>query len=229
MDNILCMQRNDRYGLTIPECKVLVLRRDPCSRLGLCSILSEQKNLTVKDQTDLNNAVTAFGDFNPDVIIVDYQSFVHSNFKLHEHIQSYFSNAKLLISCKEISRDIVLRVYAASAGLYYDDGDINKMLLAIVSTYSGSVYVDPISTAFLSGNLLFPRETYAWNDLLPCELTAIKELILGKEYLEIGQLMNVSRATVGNYIGSAVKKFGLKNRTQLIVAAIHSGLLNEPA
>lgn len=221
----ISMVTQNHNELIIPRCNLLILRYDTCSRLGLVQILSKQNNLTIKHNSDLNSAVTELVDFLPDVVIVGYQLLLQSKFRLLSFVQNYYPNSKLLVTSKKVDSDITIKVVSSNSGLYFDDGDIGKLLLAITSTYLGSLFVDPLCVPFLAKSLLLPRDFYCWASLSDREIIAVEQLVTGKEYTEIGRDMKVSPPTVGNYIGQAIKKLGLLNRNQLIAAAVNSGFL----
>lgn len=213
--------------LKLPSAKVLIIKQDAFQRVGLCQILAEQESLTISDCPDAFKGLRLAKQDQPDVIILDLDILVASDFKLHEQLKAQSVNSKLIISSNKINRENILKVYSIAASYYYENGDISKLLLAITNTFEGSIYVDPETSHLLSNNLLLSHDSLNFNSLAPKELTALRELITGKDYEEIAASMAVSPHTVRNYIGKIVKKLGLKNRTQAVVAGVRGGLLAE--
>ncbi len=211
----------------LPLATVLIIKRDPFQRLGLGKILAEQKSLSIHDCADSFKGLRLAQRYQPDVIILDLEILVASSFKLYEQLKVQSTKSKLIVCGKQIDRETILKVYSIAAGYYYEDGDLSKLLLAIANTFEGSIYVDPKTSHLLSNNLLLPVDSLGLDSLAPKELVALKHLITGKDYQEIGQTMCISSHTVRNYICGIVKKLGLKNRTQAIVAAVRGGLLAE--
>lgn len=219
--------QNTNCSFNLPKATVLLIKRDPFQRLGLCKILSQQNSLTIHDCADSFTGLRLAQRYQPDVIILDLEFLVASDFELNEQLKEQSSQSKLIVCGQQIERETVLKVYSISAGYYLEDGDISKLLLAIANTYEGSIYIHPKTSHLLSSNLLLPVSSSGLDSLAPKELDALKHLIAGKDYQEIGQSMCISSHTVRNYISGIVKKLGLKNRTQAVVVAVCSGLLAE--
>lgn len=211
----------------LPSATVLLIKGDPFQRLGLCKILAKQKSLTIHDCADSFKGLRMAQRHQPNVIILDLDILVSSNFQLYEQLKEQSPESKLIVCGQQVERETVLKVYSISAGYYLEDGDISKLLLAIATTYEGSIYIHPKTSYLLSSNLLLPVSSSGLDSLAPKELDALKHLITGKDYQEIGQSMCISSHTVRNYISGIVKKLGLKNRTQAVVVAVCGGLLAE--
>ena len=75
---------------------------------------------------------------------------------LYEQFLEQSPKAKLIVCGQKIDRETILKVYSISASYYFEDGDIFKLLLAIASTFEGSIYVHPLTSHLLSNNLLMP-------------------------------------------------------------------------
>lgn len=211
----------------LPKATVLLIKKDPFQRLGLNTILSQQEPLTIHDCADSFKGLRLAQRYQPDVILLDLEILVSSKFKLYEELKEQSPESKVIVCGAQIEREIILKVYSISAGYYFEDGDISKLLLAIANTYEGSIYIHPLTSHLLSNNLLMPTSSLGFDSLAPKELSALKHLITGKDYEEIGESMSISSYTVRNYISTVVKKLGFKNRTQVIVAAVCGGLLAE--
>ena len=226
------MNQNQSEGLIncefkLPQATILLIKRDPFQRLGLCKILARHKSLTIYDCADSFKGLRLARLYQPDLIILDLELLVSSNFQLNEELKEQSSKSKLIVCGQQIERETILKVYSIAAGYYFEDGDIAKLLLAIANTFEGSIYVHPKTSHLLSNNLLMPVSSLGLDSLAPKELAALKHLITGKDYREIGQTMCISSHTVRNYICGIVKKLGLKNRTQAVVVAVCGGLLAE--
>lgn len=69
-----------------------------------------------------------------------------------------------------------------------------------------------------------PRQT-----LSPRQLECIELIAQGKTDWEIGQILNLSKETVGEYIQAARRRYDLRTRTQLALRVIRDGHLNYDA
>ena len=217
----------DNYEFKLPQATVLIIKRDPFQRLGLCKILAKQESLNIHDSADSFKGLRLAQRYQPDVILLDLEILVASNFKLYEELKEQSPESKVIVCGSQIERESIIKVYSITAGYYLEDGDISKLLLAIANSFEGSIYIHPKTSHLLSNNLLMPTSSLGFDSLSPKELLALKHLITGKDYEEIGESMGISSHTVRNYVSTVVKKLGFKNRTQAIVAAVRGGLLTE--
>ena len=187
--NQIEVNQSTNCSFNLPKATVLLIKRDPFQRLGLCKILSQQNSLTIHDCADSFTGLRLAQRYQPDVIILDLEFLVGSNFELDEQLKEQSFQSKLIVCGQQIERETVLKVYSISAGYYLEDGDISKLLLAIANTYEGSIYIHPKTSHLLSSNLLLPVSSSGLDLLAPKELDALKHLITGKDYQEIGQSM----------------------------------------
>ncbi len=215
------------YAFKLPSATVLLIKRDPFQRFGLSKILDKQESLTIHDCADSYKGLRLARQYKPDVIILDLEMLVSSDFKLHKELIEQSPKSKLIISANRIDRETTLKVYSIPASYYYEDGDMPRLLLAIATAFEGSIYVHPSTSNLLSNNLLMPISSSGLDSLAPQELAALKHLTTGKSYQEIAQSMCISTHTARNYICEIIKKLGLKNRTQAIVVAVCSGFCGE--
>jgi DNA-binding NarL/FixJ family response regulator len=64
--------------------------------------------------------------------------------------------------------------------------------------------------------------------LTPREREVLEHAALGMSNRQIGDMLNIAEQTVKNHLSSAMKKLSLHDRTQAVVLALGSGLINLP-
>ncbi|MEO0927019.1 MAG: response regulator [Cyanobacteria bacterium J06643_13] len=116
--NYIQTNQNTNCSFNLPKATVLLIKRDPFQRLGLCKILSQQNYLTIYDCADSFTGLRLAQRYQPDVIILDLEFLVSSNFELNEQLKEQSSQSKLIVCGQQIERETVLKVYSISAGYY---------------------------------------------------------------------------------------------------------------
>lgn len=216
------------YDLKLPEATILLVKQDPLRRHGLSKILSEQDSLEVVNCGNFCEGIQLAKQYRSDIILLDWQFLSDRRPQLLTNLKEQSPESKVIICGTQLERESILKIYSLRlAGYYYDDGDINQLLLAIATAAIGGLYVHPRIKHLLTDNLLLPISQLGLDRLAPQEVVTLKHLVTGKDYQEIGELMFVSSHTVRNYVYQITKKLGLKNRVQAAVAAVRGGLLQE--
>lgn len=70
------------------------------------------------------------------------------------------------------------------------------------------------------------RPVYEPVSLSPRQIDCIALVAQGKSDWEIGQILNLSRDTVHEYVEAARRRYGVRRRTQLVLRAVRDGHLN---
>ncbi len=70
----------------LPSATVLLIKKDPFQRLGLGKILAKQESLTIYDCADSFKGLRLAQRYQPNIIILDLEILVSSNFKLNEQL-----------------------------------------------------------------------------------------------------------------------------------------------
>src|SRR5699024_10745967 len=78
------------------------------------------------------------------------------------------------------------------------------------------------------GSMQIPVDTKQTTDLQENEWRVIREVGCGKSNKEIAAALCLSEGTVRNYLSSVLSKLDLRDRTQLAIWAVQSGVTTDP-
>jgi DNA-binding NarL/FixJ family response regulator len=124
--------------------------------------------------------------------------------------------------------DLVIRAISAGAvGYVLKQVGNEELLRAIRAAAKGQALLDPSTTAKLLSRVReFDRKSGedAFSDLSDREMDVLVHVARGKTNAEIGQILNLSEKTVGNYIGTIFEKLHLNNRIELAIYAVEHHL-----
>jgi DNA-binding NarL/FixJ family response regulator len=124
------------------------------------------------------------------------------------------------------------------AGFLLKDPDLDKLPVILKDIHFGKYYMNPqVSTRIfhifsgLSNNdrqlNLRPRGAHALlAELSKTELQIMSCIGEGRSNKEIAEYLDLKAGTVRNYISSAMRKTGLRDRTQIAIYALRNGLVN---
>jgi DNA-binding NarL/FixJ family response regulator len=117
---------------------------------------------------------------------------------------------------------VVRAIRAGAVGYVLKQVGNEELLRAIRAAARGEALLDPSTTARL---LTRVREAErkadedAFRELTDREMDVLIHLAKGKTNAEIGNLLNLSEKTVGNYVGNMFNKLHLNNRIELAAFA----------
>ncbi|QBG46846.1 response regulator transcription factor [Verrucomicrobia bacterium S94] len=203
--------------------RILVVDDNALMRLGLTEAIGIEPELEVAGEA--GNSVEALEVFRrekPDVITMDYQMpGGESGIECTKKIRAEDPEAKvILLSVFDSEEDIYLAKQAGVKGyLTKKAGGVRDVIAAIQEVAAGGTYFPPQISAKLDNRLKQP-------DLTRREMEVLKLLADGNSNKEIGDVLNISLATVKLHIANLRDKLGAADRTQAVVFAYKRGILH---
>lgn len=124
-------------------------------------------------------------------------------------------------------------VRSGASGYLLKDRPRSELIKAIKGTMNGESYVDPAVAGKLLTNVaqsIPPRPVTAAPDLSEREVEVLRLLAMGLSNADIAKRLYLSEGTVRNYTSAIFSKLNVSDRTQAVVVALKSGLveLNGP-
>jgi two-component system response regulator DevR len=209
--------------------RLLIVDDHEVVRLGLRTLLSDEPDLEiVAEAGSAEQALVQVANHRPDVVILDIQLPGRSGLEACRDIRKQFPDTQVVILTShggESFAEQALR--AGAAGYVLKQIGNDELVRAIRAVKRGEMALDPRTSARLVARLkdLESRlEANAFRDLSPREQDVLVPLARGRTNAEIGQLLNLSEKTVGNYVGNMLEKMGLKNRIELAAYAFEHHL-----
>ncbi len=209
--------------------RILLVDDHAIVRLGLMTLLNDQPDMEViAEANNTAEAVRAVEKFQPDVVLMDIRLPGEGGIEATRQVTSRFPKSKVVMLTSFADDDLVMRAISAGAVGYVLKQVGNKELLrAIQAAARGDALLDPSTTAKLLSRVReVDRKTEedAFRELSDREMDVLVHVARGKTNAEIGQILNLSEKTVGNYIGNMFEKMHLNNRIELAIYAVEHHL-----
>lgn len=185
---------------------------------------------------DGEEAVSLVKKMNPDVVLLDIRMPKINGIECTKIIKEYNNNIKVLILTTFDDDEYIYDSLRYGADGFLLKGiSRDELINSIITVYNGGSTMDP-QTAKKALNLfrkmtdIFPGPSALENaeedsGLTELELRIIQLIGRGFSNKEIGNACCLSEGTVRNYISNILKKLDLKNRTQIAIFAIRSGIM----
>jgi len=200
----------------------------------IITLLAEQEDFhitnTGKDGYDaLKSAMTQ----RPDIIIMDFSMEDIDSPDLAPIIKRNSPSTALIVLCSHDERDIIAKVFNAgiSGYLLRQDG-FDNLASSIRSVFYGGLYISksvknhaphyfsaPIGV-FMTGSGI-SRFSFT-----PTEQSILYGITRGCTDREIAKNLNINIGSLRNCVTRIKKKTGLHNRTQIIIYALFTGIIN---
>jgi DNA-binding NarL/FixJ family response regulator len=209
--------------------RILLVDDHAIVRLGLMTLLNDQPDMqVVGEASTAAEAVHAVEKLNPDVVLMDVRLPGEGGIDATRQVTSRFPGSKVVMLTSFADDDLVLRaINAGAAGYVLKQVGNEELLRAIRAAARGEALLDPSTTSRLLSRvreLDRKAEEDAFRDLSDREMDVLTLLARGKTNAEIGQGLNLSEKTVGNYVGSMFEKLHLNNRIELAIYAVEHHL-----
>lgn len=204
--------------------RILLVDDHTIVRLGLMTLLDGQPDMQVVGEAGTAaDAVSAVEKLRPDVVLMDIRLPGEGGIEATRQVTARFSKSKVVILTSFADDELVMRaINAGAVGYVLKQIGTDDLLRAIRAAARGEAVLDPSTTARLLSRVREAErkdENDAFRALSDREMDVLKYLARGKTNVEIGQLLNLSEKTVGNYISSMFEKLGFNNRIELAAYA----------
>jgi len=211
---------------------VLIADDHAIVRRGLRTLIAGEPDMKVAGEaTDGYEVVYHARDLNPDVILMDLVMPGQGGLEALTQIKSENPDARVLIltSFGENER-VFSAIRAGAAGYLLKDASPEQLLQAIHDVYNGESHLHPTIALKMLRELDNPTSSadQALTDdpLTDREVGVLRLVAQGMSNQEIAGLLSISERTVGNHIGSILRKLHLANRTQAALYALRQGLID---
>lgn len=168
-----------------------------------------------------------------DVILMDIRMPGMDGVHCTKIVKEQYPHIKIIILTTFDDDDFVFSAlkYGASGYLLKGVG-MDELYQAILTVNSGGAMINPdIATKVFSmfskmsqNNLAIQVDEEAIQDVTQPEWRVIQQVAFGLSNKEIAQKLFLSEGTVRNYLSSILSKLNLRDRTQLAIWAVQTGL-----
>jgi DNA-binding NarL/FixJ family response regulator len=214
--------------------RLLLLDDNVLFRKGLSALLSLQTDLSVAaDVGTGREAEQTAARLDPDVVLMDLHLASISGLDVAAQIKRRQPQVKVLMLTASRTQEYVRAALRSGIdGYVLKDASLEELLIAIRSVAKGKKYLSPDVSGQLVERFLHPEPPGGQSsqlDLLTNRERGILQLIAeGRTNRGAAEVLCVSPKTVEKHRASLMQKLGLRNATEMTLAAIEMGLVERP-
>lgn len=209
--------------------KVLIVDDHAVVRLGLNTLLSEEKEISiVGEAANSDQAMAQIEKQKPDVVILDIQIPGKNGIDVCKDVVSQFPKTKVVMLTSHTSDDFISQaIHAGASGYVLKQVGNEELLRAIKAAHAGEMAFDTQTTSQMVQRykkMEKEAEENIFADLSQRELQVMILVAEGQSNKEIGQALSLSEITVRNYVSNILSKLNLRNRIDIARTAINHHL-----
>ncbi len=188
-------------------------------RMGLMTAASGEPDMeVVADAENGADAIVAFRQHHPDVVVLDLRMQGMSGFETITALRQEFGDIRILVFSNYASGDEVYRALRAGAsGFVVKEMALDRLLEAIRKVHQGEQYLPPEIATRMNGRVL--------SQLSPREIEVLQLVARGLSNKEIGAELQVVEGTIKIHITNILAKLRVSDRTQAILTAVKRGII----
>ena len=200
--------------------RVLLVDDHMAIRMGLMTAITDALDMeVVADAEDGAEGIEAYRLHRPDVVILDLRMQGMSGVDTIRALRREFGAVRILIySNYARGEEVYQAINAGAAGFVVKEMDLDLLLDAIRTVYSGEQYI-PQQVAARIGERMLAK-------LSPREMEVLTLLAKGLSNKEIAARLGLVVGTVKIHVANIFSKLGVCDRTQALVAAVKRGIID---
>jgi DNA-binding NarL/FixJ family response regulator len=214
--------------------KVLVADDQPLIRNGFRMVIDERPDLElVGEATDGEQAVELARDLDPDVILMDIRMPKLDGVEATRRLVDAGARSRILVlTTFDLDEYVYAAVRAGASGFLLKDVEPAQLVDAIRVVAAGNTLFGPAATRHLVERFtLVPDTTPApgLDQLTDREREILRMLAEGLSNAEIASRLYLGETTVKSHVSAVLRKLGVRDRVQAVIAAYESGLVQPGA
>lgn len=208
--------------------RILVADDHAVVRQGVKQILTEVKDMVVKDEAENGSATlekVLQNDY--DVVLLDISMPGRSGLEILEDIKSQRPRLPVLILSMHPEEQYAIRALRAGASGYLTKASAPQELIGAIRKVSGGgKYVTSSLAEKLAAEMGTDTEKLPHERLSNREHQVMLMLAQGKSVSDIAEELFLSVKTISTYRTRIMGKMGMKKNAELTLYAVHNNLIN---
>ncbi len=214
--------------------KVLIADDQELIRQGLQIVLNNRDGLEVTDAVaNGQEVIKSVRSNKPDVILMDVRMPKMDGVQCTKIIKENYPQIKIIILTTFDDDEYVYNALKNGASGYLLKGvTMDELVSAIETVHSGRAMINPdIATKVVKLFSQMAKADYSiqvgkrgQDELTKTEWKIIEQVEYGASNKEIADTLNLSEGTVRNYLSAILNKLDLRDRTQLAIWAVQTGV-----
>jgi DNA-binding NarL/FixJ family response regulator len=211
--------------------RVLIVEDHNLLRKGLNAMISDMPDYVVAGEArDGKEAVREAALLQPDLIVMDLSMPGMTGFEATAQIKRRFSDIRVLVLTIHDNEEYIREALRVGADGYVLKGaSFEEFALALNLLSQGKQFISNDISIHIMNNLLqgesTPAPRSAWNMLSERERSILKLVAEGHTNRATGEFLCISPKTVEKHRASLMRKLGLNNAAELVLAAVEMGLV----
>ena len=213
---------------------VLVVDENILFRRGVAALLAQDQAFVVLGEFESGKDVLAFRTAAiPDIVLMDIRLSGIAGLDVIGQIKRRLPQSKMVLLTSQRAEDYVRAALKAGIdGYLLKDASLEEVQMALRSVVRGKKYLSPDVSGSLVETFLHPESANknGQGDVLTNRERGVLQLIAeGRTNKSAADILCISAKTVEKYRSNLMQKLGLRNATELIMAAMALGLVERPA
>jgi DNA-binding NarL/FixJ family response regulator len=190
-------------------------------RMGLTALVNTEPDLeVVGEAVDGAQAVQAFDQHRPDLVLMDLRMPVKDGVWATAEIRSRHPNARvLMLTTFDGDTDIHRAIEAGAQGYVLKNSTGDKLIPALRAVAAGQRWIPKEIAARLASRNIF-------EDLTPRELQVLEQMAKGLANKEIADVLKITGHTVKDHLKNVLGKLHVSDRTEAVTVAIQRGIIH---
>lgn len=214
--------------------KVLIADDQELIRESLKIVLSAHSDIEViGTASDGKEVLEKIPHNKPDVILMDIRMPVMDGVLCTKAVKEKYRDIKIIILTTFDDDDFIYSALRYGASGYILKGiSMDELYQAIITVNSGGAMINPdiatkvfkIFSQMAQSNYTIQVEEDNLSDMSKTEWKTIQQVGFGLSNKEIAAKLFLSEGTVRNYLSNILSKLDLRDRTQLAIWAVQTGI-----
>ncbi len=217
-----------------PSIRVAIVDDQAMVRQGFGALLDAQSDIVVAGSaSDGDEAVELVRRVRPDVVLMDIRMPRMNGLDATRAILAMPGLAHpriIMLTTFDADEYVFSALQAGASGFLLKDASAEDLVAAVRIVAGGDALLSPSITSRLIADYVSrpaPQKTTALlSPLTERELDVMKLVAAGKSNAEIAGRLFLSEQTVKTHVSRVLAKLGLRDRTQIVIAAYESGLVS---
>jgi DNA-binding NarL/FixJ family response regulator len=216
-----------------PPIRIVVADDHEVVRAGFAELLDTQPDFTVvATAADGAEALRACHEQTPDVVLMDVRMPGMDGIQATRQLTAHDDGPRILILTTFDLDDYVYdALHAGASGFLLKDVTAERLFDAVRVIAAGQALLAPTVTRRLISEFAQQHRTAgpaapALDVLTPRETQVLRLIAEGLSNLEIATRLLVTEQTVKTHVSRLLAKLGLRDRTQAVITAYETGLIN---
>lgn len=214
--------------------KVLIADDQELIRESLKIVLSSYKDIEVVDAVDDGFAVLeSMKKVQPDLVLMDIRMPKMDGVLCTKAVKENYPNVKVIILTTFDDDDFIFKALQYGASGYILKGiSMEDLYQAIVTVNKGNAMINPdvatkvvkLFSQMAQSNSAIQVQGNSVENISKAEWKIIQQIGFGLSNKEIAAKLFLSEGTIRNYLSTILSKLHLRDRTQLAIWAVQTGV-----